>query len=219
MNRAIPEHWVERLFERMESIWGARFQDFWRNVPDPEQIKAVWREGLAGMSGEALRRGVAALFHEKSPPTLPRFIELCHIDPMYVQREQPALTHAHCVTPVGEAHLAKIQELLAKHNLPKREPGGGADGIRWAFRIVREANERDVPLNRLAIAQDAIRNWCASHGCSRDDLDEYGEFVRDPNARADDVELPPLVPSPHIIDASEQYTAREPGSDDEEVTT
>ncbi|SAL05989.1 hypothetical protein AWB78_07813 [Caballeronia calidae] len=212
MTRAIPEHWVERLFDRMQSIWGARFADFWRNSPEPDAVKAVWREGLADLTDNALRRGVAALIHEKAPPTLPRFRELCHVDPMYVAPSVPVLTHEHRITPVGIDNKAKIDAILAKHRLPKREPGPGTDGIKWAFKILREANERDVPLNKLANAQDAIRNWCASHGCSRDDFDENGDWIRDPIARhADDVELPPLVDSPHI------YREREPGDDDEEI--
>ncbi|WP_250518525.1 hypothetical protein [Caballeronia sp. ATUFL_M1_KS5A] len=220
MTRTVPEHWIERLFERMEMIWGAKFEDFWRNVREPEKIKDVWREGLADLSDEAWRRGVGALIHEKTPPTLPRFRELCRLDPMYVAPSMPALTHEHRVTPVGLANIAKINEILAKHKLPKREPSAGTDGIKWAFKILREANERDVPLNKLEIAQQAIANWCATHGCSRDDLDENGDWTNTPHARQiDDVELPPRVPSPHIVADGVTHVerVREPGDDDEEL--
>ncbi|MGF6877387.1 hypothetical protein [Paraburkholderia sp. MM5477-R1] len=215
MTRSIPEHWVERLFDRMSSIYGSRFLDLWRGI-DIAGVKATWREGLASVSDAGLKRGVAALFHEKYPPTLPRFIELCSIDPMYVRHEQAAITHEHCLTPAGEDSLAKIRELLRPVATRARVPTGST-GIEWAFRILREADERVIPLHKLTFAQQAIANWCASHPVRRDQLDDFGRLLPTVTVPHSLVagDLPPRVPSPHIYG---EHGDREPGTDDEEVT-
>lgn len=72
----MPEAWIERLFERMSGLYGARFADAWRGA-DPERVKRVWSEELAGYSGEEIGRGVQALRSRDWPPTLPEFAKLC----------------------------------------------------------------------------------------------------------------------------------------------
>ncbi|BAO90725.1 hypothetical protein [Caballeronia cordobensis] len=214
---------IEDLFAWMGRLYGARFDDFWKSsAEEPAMLKAQWLEGFvtANVTDAGIKRAKAALFREKAVPTLPRFIELCMIEPMYVALSVPVLTREHRVTPVGLTERAKIDAILAKHNLPKREPGAGTDGIKWAFKILREANENDVPLNKLAIAQQAIADWCASHGCSRSDLDENGDWTNTPHARQiDEVAFPPRVPSPHIVGDGQTHVerAREPGNDDEDI--
>lgn len=216
---AVPESVVDDLFERLTAIYGQRFVDMWHRS-NPNVFRETWGLGLKGLSPAQIRRGIAACFHAKYAPTLPEFLEFCIAVPEHRAPSLPALTHEHRITPVGLAQKAKIDAILAKHRLPKREPSAGTDGIKWAFKILREANERDVPLNKLAIAQQAIANWCATHGCSRDDLDESGDWTNTPHARQiDDVELPPRVPSPHIVDDGVTHVerVREPGDDDEEL--
>lgn len=68
--------WIERLFERMSGLYGARFADAWRGV-DPERVKRTWAEELAGFSGDEIARGVTALKTRDWPPTLPEFAKLC----------------------------------------------------------------------------------------------------------------------------------------------
>lgn len=111
MPRNVPEFWIERLFERMTSLYGSRFVDQWRDG-NLEDVKRVWREGLAIVTDEGLKRGVAALFHEKLPPTLPRFIELCRNEPMQNTSTQPALTGPRVVTPAAREALDRINEIL-----------------------------------------------------------------------------------------------------------
>ncbi|HWT35553.1 MAG TPA: hypothetical protein VN289_04690 [Paraburkholderia sp.] len=155
MTRAIPEHWLERLFARMESIYGSRFHDMWRDCEIAE-VKATWREGLAGITDEGLKRGVAALFHEKSPPTLPRFLELCQPQPA-MHTPNRLLTDEVGRTPSHEAR-AQLAEIAKRIGM--REPG-----IAWARRVVDEAARGHVlPGNRLQVALDAIKSWDATHG-------------------------------------------------------
>lgn len=68
--------WIERLFDRMAGLYGARFADAWRGV-DPERVKRTWAEELAGFTGEEIARGVTALKTRDWPPTLPEFVKLC----------------------------------------------------------------------------------------------------------------------------------------------
>lgn len=68
--------WIERLFDRMSGMYGARFADAWRGV-DPERVKRTWSEELAGFSGDEIARGVTALKTRDWPPTLPEFAKLC----------------------------------------------------------------------------------------------------------------------------------------------
>ncbi|MGF6607087.1 hypothetical protein OKW45_001987 [Paraburkholderia sp. WSM4175] len=164
MGRAIPEYWIERLFARMESIWGARFQDFWRNVSDPNEVKAVWGEGLADVTDEGLKRGVAALFHEPGPPTLPRFLELCRPQPAMYTPNRAALTDERRTAP-GEAReqLARIREIAAGLLREHGAPAGG--GIRWAFRLLQLAeNGEHITANQIGFAKEAIENYNRTHG-------------------------------------------------------
>lgn len=72
----LPAAWIERLFERMAGLYGARFADVWRGT-DPERVKRIWAEELAGFGGEEIARGVQALKTRDWPPTLPEFLRLC----------------------------------------------------------------------------------------------------------------------------------------------
>ncbi|MBB5469355.1 hypothetical protein HDG32_005502 [Paraburkholderia sp. CI2] len=163
MIRAIPEPWIERLFARMESIYGSRFHDMWRGGEIVE-IKATWREGLANVTDEGLKRGVAALFHEQHPPTLPRFIDLCRPQPAMYTPNVAALTDDRRSSPeVAREQLAKIREtangLLRQHGAP----AGG--GIRWAYRLLQRASDGEhITAHQIAFAKEAIENYNLTHG-------------------------------------------------------
>ncbi|WP_250532262.1 hypothetical protein [Caballeronia sp. ATUFL_F1_KS39] len=201
MTRAVSEHWIERLFSRMESIYGARFHDFWRNVEDLNKTKKIWREGLADMTDLDLRRGVAALFHTRSVPDLPAFRELCR--PVPKQFETPMIPPHSCltdqrptITPEGIAQLAYIKTIVAD-TFEQARP----DGIEWARRLPANAKEgQAINAVQIEFAEDAIRRWEMTHHQAERDDDQPDE-------------LPPRVPSPHI------YGDREPGSDDEELAS
>lgn len=79
----IPMPWIEKLFARLTAMYGNRFLDMWRGL-NMKEIKAVWAEQLAGMSGQEIRTGVQALIGRDFPPSLPEFIKLCRpqIDPI-----------------------------------------------------------------------------------------------------------------------------------------
>lgn len=80
--RPLPRQWVERIFERMSSYYGARFADAWRGI-DPDAMKRCWADELSDYTGEEIAQGVHALKNRDWPPTLPEFLRLCRspLDP------------------------------------------------------------------------------------------------------------------------------------------
>lgn len=73
---ALPKEWVERLFERLAMMYGAKFLDQWANV-DNAMLKRAWAEDLAGYTPDELRRGLDACKTRTFPPTLPELMQLC----------------------------------------------------------------------------------------------------------------------------------------------
>ncbi|WP_312165889.1 hypothetical protein [Massilia timonae] len=80
---ALPEAWVERLFERMLLEYGKRFADQWAQA-DMDKLIGYWAQELSGFSGNELKRGLDALSQRDWPPTLPEFKRLCRprVDPV-----------------------------------------------------------------------------------------------------------------------------------------
>ena len=73
---ALPDLWIERLFQRMED----RFGDLWANRYGSfprDRVKRTWAEDLADLTPEEMARGVDASKASKFPPTLPEFRALC----------------------------------------------------------------------------------------------------------------------------------------------
>lgn len=76
---ALPDTWVEKLFQRMEDRYGSLWADRYGNMPR-NRVKSTWAEDLAGFTGDELRRGMDASKRNKFPPTLPEFLNLCRPD-------------------------------------------------------------------------------------------------------------------------------------------
>lgn len=73
----LPSSWVAALFARFSAMYGKHWLDMWADVPIAD-VKDAWQSGLAGMSGDAIKRALAHCeTHNKFPPTLPEFAALC----------------------------------------------------------------------------------------------------------------------------------------------
>lgn len=73
---ALPDTWVERLFQRMEDRYG----DLWANrygAFPRERVKRTWAEDLADLTRGELARGVEACRSVTFAPTLAEFRKLC----------------------------------------------------------------------------------------------------------------------------------------------
>ena len=77
---ALPSSWVDRIFGRMEALYGATFIDKWRNT-DIGLVKSVWSDELTSFSDnpECFGRALKELMdvHKTFPPSLPEFVDLC----------------------------------------------------------------------------------------------------------------------------------------------
>lgn len=76
--RALPEAWIERLFNRLSAMYGSKFADLWRGT-DLENVKRTWAEKLGGFVDrpDIIRYALDACDDRPWPPTLPEFIGLC----------------------------------------------------------------------------------------------------------------------------------------------
>lgn len=73
---ALPDAFVERIFQRMEDRYGALWADRYGAFPR-ERVMRTWAEDLADLSRDELVRGMTACKDRKFPPTLPEFREMC----------------------------------------------------------------------------------------------------------------------------------------------
>lgn len=73
---ALPETWVERIFQRMENYYLGKWIDGFGGIPR-ERVKQAWAEELADFTAEELKRGLDACKTKIWPPTLPEFMTLC----------------------------------------------------------------------------------------------------------------------------------------------
>lgn len=186
------------LFRKMAAIYGSTFLDKWRDV-DMVEMKAEWTAAMRGMHGDALRRGIAALYHVKNPPNLPEFLDLCKPPasiPAMHRQNALALTNEADRTPPEQAReqLGRIRDLAQG---VMREAHATGSGIEWAHRIIRRAaGGEHITSQQMTVAQEAIAAW---------DLTNPRYRAKEP-----EIDMPTRVPSPHIYDPD-----REPGWDDE----
>jgi hypothetical protein len=74
--------WIEKIFQKMASRYGARFADAWHGC-DLEVVKADWADDLAGYMPSEIAAGLDRMKAKPFPPTCPEFLLLCRpaLDP------------------------------------------------------------------------------------------------------------------------------------------
>ncbi len=85
---AIPQAWIEKLFDEMLLTYGKKFSDQWGGI-DPRRMKIHWARKLAKLTNEEMTRGVTAMRTKDWPPTLNEFLSMCKppIDPIHAYYE------------------------------------------------------------------------------------------------------------------------------------
>ena len=80
---ALPIHWITEIFKRLEAMYPHK----WKSAIEgnAEYVVQVWSEGLAGVTGEQIKRGLEGLKGDW-PPSLPEFKKLC----LYTRYQHPA---------------------------------------------------------------------------------------------------------------------------------
>lgn len=90
----LPDSWVEKLFQKFEDFYGAKWAAQYGNFPR-ERIKRTWAEELGGFA--SMPGGIAnAIDAQKSsvfPPTLPEFLALCRTAGHRIGNAAPLLEH------------------------------------------------------------------------------------------------------------------------------
>jgi hypothetical protein len=114
---AIPKEWIERLFERLEEIYGAKWT---RNVGSrKELLLTLWSHALAGLTGDEIKTAIQMCKDYPYSP-IPTPIEFYHyakknILPPRVQKPVPRTA-----VNMAIAHVAieKMKDKLS-NKLPK----------------------------------------------------------------------------------------------------
>ncbi|HDR9029911.1 TPA: hypothetical protein QDB14_004133 [Burkholderia vietnamiensis] len=111
---AIPQRWVEALFDAMSANYGARFADLWRGT-DIAKVKRHWGNELAKLSREQLKAGVDHLSALAKVPTVPEFLAHCRQTRMDVAAMQrPKLSdRRECSPDVVASNMVRIREIVA----------------------------------------------------------------------------------------------------------
>jgi hypothetical protein len=136
---ALPEAWVEHLFERMLLEYGKRFGDQWAQC-DMDKLIAHWAAELAGYSGAELKRGVDALATRDWPPTLPEFKRMCRppIDPMRAYYEAVAGVQARFAGEFGTWSHPAIYWAAMPMAVELREQAFSAVKARWETALAEQ---------------------------------------------------------------------------------
>lgn len=126
-SRALPNAWIDRLFERFALMYGKHWFDQWGGLAI-DDVKAAWATDLAFASGEQVRK---ALDHcranNKFPPTSPEFVGLCKaFSTTYDRPALPDYSKAE-IDPKVRAEIAKFLTAAANRD-PKN----------WARQILAE---------------------------------------------------------------------------------
>lgn len=152
---ALPEAWVERLFERMLLEYGKRFGDQWAQA-DMDKLIAHWATELAGYSGPELKRGVDALATRDWPPTLPEFKRMCRppIDPMRAYYEAVAGVQARFAGEHGTWSHPAIYWAAMPMAVELREQSFSAVKARWEVALADQLGRGEweaIPAPMLAL--------------------------------------------------------------------
>lgn len=73
---ALPDAWAERIFQRMENFYLAKWVDSFGSIPR-ERVKQAWAEELAEYTADEIKRGLESCRTRQWPPTLPEFLLMC----------------------------------------------------------------------------------------------------------------------------------------------
>jgi hypothetical protein len=150
---AIPQRWVEALFEKMTAFYGARFADLWRGA-DVNVVKRAWGVELAKLSAAQMKAGSENLALIGKAPTLPEFVahcKQCRVEA--AAHVQPQLENMPAMTP---EQAAENMTLLNRTLGRMQQAPASAE---WAFRLIlrgKSASGKPLPFAVAKCATDAI---------------------------------------------------------------
>lgn len=111
---ALDERWIEKLFQKFEDFYGAKWAAQYGAFPR-ERVKRTWAEELAGFAdkGDAIAQAFNAQKSSPFPPTLPEFLALCREAARRIGDKAP-LALPHKLTPEEiERNRKRAAEMIA----------------------------------------------------------------------------------------------------------
>lgn len=114
LSTELQNGWIERLFSRLASLYGAAFGRQWEGTNIAE-VKTVWAEKLGGFTATQIGAALKGCDDRQYPPNLPEFIEMCRVA---AKREAhpPALPAPELSV---EERLERARQLEASASKPK----------------------------------------------------------------------------------------------------
>lgn len=155
----LRDSWVERIFDRMQGLYGSLWLDRWRSGEVIEHdgqrfdrglllAKATWGQELAGFgdSPERITRALEACRHRNLPPTLPEFLDLCRQQHADAPAALPAPKVPQEVAQARAQELRQAADRIASRAFDglawaKTPPDRGARGSLWERRIIGLAEQ------------------------------------------------------------------------------
>lgn len=128
---ALPVEWVQRLWDRMATMFGQKFTSQFHGHDDNLAWLETWGLGLADKSAADLKLGIARMLRECSwPPSLPEFRRLC--EPERVRPEHQRLLPEPRDTKDRSAEIAAL--------LAKVQAGAKRDhNYSWTLRLNKQS--------------------------------------------------------------------------------
>ncbi len=155
--RPLPASWADRLFERMQGMYGSLWVDRWRTGELDENgrdrgllnAKLTWCADLGGFveQPERITRALEACRHRALPPTLPEFLDLCRQAQVTPQAALPAPKITPEVAQARAEEVASVAKTIARKS-------AGHDHRAWARRIV--ADPKAFPSANVKLAREAL---------------------------------------------------------------
>lgn len=160
--RALPEAWIEKVFSRMEGLYGSLFLDRWKNS-DMANVRRVWAEELAGFQDqpEMIGHALKALSNAPFPPTLPEFLALCRAAPrpQRIAIEGPQLS-ADEQRERAEKMAAAAKKPAAFDFIGWAKKPGSAMAMAAVVECAGKGDERFVEI----VAEHKANGVCDEHG-------------------------------------------------------
>lgn len=143
MKNSLRADWVDRIFARMQGVYGREFTGYYSIMDNAtgidiglENAKVTWGEELATFQDWPEAIGYALERLPDRPPNVIKFRELCRQAPKKEDAKQLAYTPVRADWDTGRRAINNIKSSLAAFN--------HKDNLGWAKKILAE-HEAGVP--------------------------------------------------------------------------
>ena len=157
LSTELQQGWIERLFSRLSSLYGAAFARQWEST-NLSDVKIVWAEKLGGFTAAQIGAALKGCDDRPYPPNLPEFIDLCRVAAKHESKpptlEAPQLS--------VEERMERARQLDAAASKAK-----GYNFHGWAKELRRRylAGENLLPM-QVSMASEAMNETWNNRECT-----------------------------------------------------